>query len=474
MTESKQKFDCVVLGSGPGGYPAAIKAAQQGLSVALVESGDLGGTCLNRGCIPSKALIASARVYDTIQHADDFGITVGQVSFDYGKMVDRAQSVVSSIRKSLEGLLKANGITILRGHGKFISPRDIKVMGQDNVIVEGKSIIIATGSEPRIIPAFPCDYEQVHDSTSLLQLKTLPKKLVIIGGGVIGCEFASMYNLLGVEVEVVEMLPRILSTECQELSELLTRSFKSRGVEVHTDTFVEEVKKTAKGIEVRLKGGKTLHGDMALVSVGRKVNTDEIGLEAAGLKLNEQGAISIDERMRTSVDGIYAIGDVTAKWWLAHVATHNGLVAASQAAGVPMLMHENAVPSVVFTDPEIASVGMTADQAEQAGYTTRVGRYPFKALGKSQAIGHTDGFAQVVSDAHTGQILGAQIAGHEAATLIAQMALAVANELTVDCLVDTIHAHPTTPEAWMEAALLARGTPLHFPPKRKREAHVAS
>ena len=473
MTGLKQQFDCVVLGSGPGGYPAAIKAAQQGLSVALIEVGDLGGTCLNRGCIPSKALIAAARAYNAIQHAEKLGITVQKVSFDYSKMVDRAQSVVTTIRKSLTGLLKANGIAILRGCGKFISPSEIKVMGDDNAIVEGKSIIIATGSEPRVIPAFPCDQQRIHDSTSLLQMKTLPKKLVVIGGGVIGCEFASMYNLLGVDVEIVEMLPRILSTECEELSDILTKSLTDRGVAIHVNAFVEGVEKSPKGITVRLKGGKTLKGDMALVSVGRKVNTDAIGLEAAGLKVNENGSLSVDSRMRTSVEGIYAIGDVTAKWWLAHVATHNGLVAASQVAGVPLLMHENAVPSVVFTDPEIASVGMTAQQAEESGYTVRVGRYPFKALGKSLATGHAEGFAQVVSDAGTGQILGAQIAGHEAATLIAEMALAVANELTLDCVVDTIHAHPTTPEAWMEAALLARGTPIHFPPKRKREAHVS-
>jgi len=472
MEDSQKKFDCVVLGSGPGGYPAAIRAAQQGLAVALIESGDLGGTCLNRGCIPSKALIASARVYHTIKNSKEYGISVDKVSFDYGKMVDRAQSVVKSIRKSLEGLLNANGITILRGHGKFISPREIKVLGEDNIVAEGDSIIIASGSEPRVIPAFPCDGELIHDSTSFLLLKDLPKKLIVIGGGVIGCEFASMMNLLGVEVEVVEMLPRILSTECRELSEILTKSLEARGVKIHTEALVEEVSSSKKGVVVKLKDRDSIKGDMALVSVGRKVNSDEIGLEAAGLKTNEQGAIEVDERMRTAVDGIYAIGDVTAKWWLAHVATHNGLVAASQIANAPMLMHENAVPSVVFTDPEISSAGMSPSEAEEAGYNVRVGKYPFKSLGKSQAVGRTEGFAQVVSDAKTGQILGAQIAGHEAATLIAEMTVAIANELTVDCLVDTIHAHPTTPEAWMEAALLARGTPIHFPPKRKREQHV--
>ncbi|NGX58415.1 MAG: Dihydrolipoyl dehydrogenase [Chlamydiae bacterium] len=471
MAEKRQSFDCAVIGSGPGGYPAAIKAAQNGLSVALIESGDLGGTCLNRGCIPSKALIASARIYDKIRRSEEFGITVEKVSFDYAKMVDRANTVVKNIRTSLTGLLKANGITIFKGFGKFVSPREIKVIGEDNAMIEAKQTIIASGSEPRLIPAFPCDYKTIHDSTSLLQLKKLPKKLIIIGGGVIGCEFASMYNLLGVDIEIVEMLPRILSTECQELSDVLTKSLEKRGVKIYTGVTVEAVES---GVQVKLQGGKVLKADMALVSVGRKVNTDDIGLEAAGIKLKENGAISVDECMRTGVDGIYAIGDVTAKWWLAHVATHNGLVAASQVAGIPMRMHENAIPSVVFTDPEIASVGMSPEQAEKHGVQIRVGSYPFKALGKSHAIGHTDGFAQVVSEAHSGQILGAQIAGHEAATLISEMALAVANELTLDCVVDTIHAHPTTPEAWMEAALLARGTPIHFPPKKKRERHVTS
>ncbi len=470
MTETKQHFDCVVLGSGPGGYPAAIRASQLGLSVALIEAKDLGGTCLNRGCIPSKALIASARAYHEITRSQQYGISVKEVSFDYRKMVERAQEVVTSIREGLSALLQANGITIFRGHGKFVSPRELKVLGEDNLVIEGKSVIIASGSEPRRIPAFECDGKRIHDSTSFLQLRELPKKMIVIGGGVIGCEFASMLSLLGVEVEIVEMLPCILSSESEALSQILTQELKARGVAIHTKVTVKGVEKTDCGIDVVLEEGKTLKGEMALVSVGRKVNSDEIGIEKAGLKTKPNGAIEVDSRMRTSVDGIYAIGDVTAHWWLAHVATHHGLVAASEAAGLPMDMHENAVPSIVFTDPEIASVGLTAEEAKEKGIKVQTGRYPFQALGKSKATGHPNGFAEIVADQETGQILGAQVAGQEAASLIAEMTLAIANELTIDCLVGTIHAHPTLPEVWLEAALVARGTPIHLPPKKRKEA----
>jgi dihydrolipoamide dehydrogenase len=474
MSEKDTHFDLTVIGSGPGGYPAAIRAAQTGAKVALIESQELGGTCLNRGCIPSKALIACARMYHNFTKAEDFGLSADNVSFDYPKMVDRADKIVKKIRKGVEGLVKANGITLFRGFGKFTAPNQIKILGEDNVLIESDKTLIASGSEPRIIPAFQCDGELVHDSTSMLKLKKLPKKLIVIGGGVIGCEFASMYNLLGVEVVVLEMLPRILTTECEELSEILADSLAKRGVEIHTEVAVKEVKKSKSGVEVMIEGGSYFKADMALVSVGRKVNSFDIGLDAAGVLVKDNGVVETNEKMETGVDSIYAIGDITGKWWLAHVATHHGLIAVSNALGQRAVMHENAVPSVIFTDPEIASVGLTPEKAHDEGIAVTVGRYPFQALGKSQAIGHPEGFAQVVADKKTGQVLGAQIAGHEAATLIAEMALAVANELTLDCVFDTIHAHPTTPEAWMEAALLANGTPIHLPPKKKRESDVAS
>lgn len=465
-----QKFDVAVLGSGPGGYPAAIRAAQNGKSVALIEAKDIGGTCLNRGCIPSKTLIANAEVLSKINDAEEFGIKVGQVSFDYSKMVDRKESVVGNIRKSLEGLIAANKITILRGYGRFTSPHSLKIMGKDNVEIFADKIIIATGSEPRNIPAFPFDYKKVHDSTSLLEMRQLPKKMAIIGGGVIGCEFASLYAILGVEVTILEMMPRIIPMEAEAVSNALAKALKDKGIKIETGVKVEGIDTSGKGVKVLLGQGKEVLADIALVSVGRKLNTHDIGLDKAGILVQDNGIIPVNEKMETQVDGIYAIGDIASKWWLAHVATHQAMVAANNATGHPAVMHYNAVPSVIFTHPEVATVGLSLEAALEKGYRAATGSFPFQALGKSQAALQTDGFAQIVVDKNTGQVLGAQVVGHEASTLIAQMALVIANELTVECITETIHAHPTIAEAWMEAAFLGADAPLHWPPKAGKKA----
>lgn len=465
MEEQKKRFDIAVIGSGPGGYPAAIKAAQNGKSVALIEAKDTGGTCLNRGCIPSKTLIASAEVLHKIQEAENFGIVVGSVQFDYSKMVDRKDNVVEQIRKSLEGLIASNKITMFRGYGKLTSPKTIKIIGKDNIEITADHIIIATGSEPRNIPAFPFDYKKVHDSTSLLELRELPKKLAIVGGGVIGCEFASLYSILGVEVTILEMMPRIIPMEAESVSTALTKAFKKKGINIETSVAVEGIDTSGNGVKVQLSGGKTIEADIALVAVGRKLNTSNIGLDQAGVLVLDNGMIAVNEKMETSTPGIYAIGDIASKWWLAHVATHQGLIAASNATGHPMRMNYHSVPSVIFTSPEIATVGMSLEQALEKGYRATTGSFPFQALGKSQAALQTDGFAQIVLDKATGQILGAQVVGHEASTLIAEMAIVITNELTVECITETIHAHPTIAEAWMEAAFLGEDAPLHWPPK---------
>jgi len=465
-TQSR-RFDVVVIGGGPGGYPAAIKAAQNGKSVALIEANLLGGTCLNRGCIPSKTLIASAEILHRIREAEAFGIAVGSVSFNYAKMVERKDAVVQKIRKSLEGLIKANKITLFRGFGSFMSPRTIKVVGQDNATIFGDNIIIATGSEPRMIPAFPCDYKKIHDSTSLLELKELPKKLAIIGGGVIGCEFASLYSLLGVETTILEMMPRIIPMEAEAVSSALTKAFSRAGITMETNAVVESIDTSGSGVTVHLAGKKSFSADIALVAVGRTLNTTNIGLEKAGIAVLDNGLISVNDRMETTVAGIYAVGDIASKWWLAHVATHQGLTAANNATGHPMSINYNAVPSVIFTYPEIATVGLSLEQALANGHQATLGVFPFQALGKSQAALQTDGFAQIVIDKVTGQVLGAQVVGHEASSLIAEMAIVIANELTVECITETIHAHPTIAEAWMEAAFISEGQPLHWPPKQK-------
>lgn len=463
----KEKFDIAVIGGGPGGYPAAIKAAQQGKTVALIEAKELGGTCLNRGCIPSKALISGAELLHRIQDAENFGISVGKVSFDYSKMVHRKDKVVQNVRKGLEGLIAANKITLFRGFGKFVSPTEIKVTGTDNALITADKIIIATGSEPRNLSAFPFDYKQIHDSTSLLEMETLPKSIVIIGGGIIGCEFASLYAAFNVDVTILEMLPRIIPMEDSGVSQVLTKAFTKKGIKIKTGVTVAGIDKSKKGISARLDSGEKFDADIALVAVGRALNTSKIDLEKAGVIVNGNGLIPVDDKMETNVPGIYAIGDIASKWWLAHVASHQGIIAASNAVGHPAHMNYNAVPSVIFTDPEIATVGMTLEAAKAQGFQASIGAFPFQALGKSQATMQTEGFAQIVLDKRTGQILGAQVVGYGASILIAEMALAIANELTIECVADTIHAHPTVTEAWMEAALVGMNTPIHLPPKRK-------
>jgi dihydrolipoamide dehydrogenase len=464
----RKKFDIAVIGAGPGGYVAAIKAAQNGKQVCLIEKGLMGGSCLNVGCIPTKALLANAELMRHIRDAAQFGITTGPVSFDFSKMKLQKDAVISKIRKSLEGLIQSNQIVILRGHAEFTSPKEIKVKGEDNALVYAENTIIATGSEPLDIPAFPCDHKRIFNSSSILELQTLPKTIAIIGGGYIGCEFASLYAAFGVKVIILEALSSIVLTQGRGIADTLTRAFIKQGIDVQTDVFVEKIDQTANGLQVQLRGKAPVECDIALVAVGRKVVSNNLGLENAGVKRTDKGAIEVDERMQTNVPGIYAIGDVTGKFLLAHVASHQGIVAATNAIGQEAIMHYNAVPAVIFTTPEIATVGMTLEQALEAGYAATAGKFPFQALGKSIATMETEGFAQIVSDKKTGEILGAQVVGHDASTLIAEMALAIANELTVESISETIHAHPTVAEAWLEAALLAMDTPIHMPPKMKR------
>lgn len=455
-------FDIIVIGAGPAGYPAAIRAAQRGKSVALVDGKEVGGTCLNRGCIPSKAMIASAEEYNHITHAAEFGISVSSLTFDYTKFVQRKDSVVEKIRKSLEGLIAANKITLIKGWATFVNPRTIK-MGSDTYTCD--QLILAMGSEPKEIPSMPVDHSTILDSTSMLNLSVFPKSLVVIGGGVIGCEFASMLSLLGCKVTILEMLPRILPAECESLSKALTKIFEKRGITVRPGVSVKNVEQKNGEAVVTLESGEKLVAEKALISVGRSLNTRSHGIETLGIKVDDKGIVQVNSKMETSVKNVYAVGDIASKWWLAHVGTHQGLVAADNACGVEAHMRYDAIPNVIFTHPEVASVGLSLAQATEQGHKAILGQFPFQALGKSQAAMETDGFAQVVVDEATHQILGAQVIGYDAANLIAQMTLAIANELTCECITETIHAHPTLSEAWLEASLIAEGIPVHFPPK---------
>ncbi|MBS0654791.1 MAG: dihydrolipoyl dehydrogenase [Verrucomicrobia bacterium] len=457
----EKRFDVAVLGSGPGGYPAAIRLAQKGLKVALIEAKEVGGTCLNRGCIPTKALIANAEVLHSIRRAQKFGIQVQGVELDFSNMQKSKDEAVTRLRNSLEGLIQANGISLIRGRGTFISANQIKVQGKDNCVIWADNIIIATGSEPREIAAFAFDGTLIHSSTSILALEKLPASMAIVGGGVIGCEFASLYAELGVKVTLIEALERILPLECSTISTALNRSFQKRGIEILTSSPVQAIEKRSNGVTVRLQGDKNVEADIALVAIGRALNSDSLGLEAAGV-IVKKGSIEVDDEMRTNVPGIYAIGDVSGKTLYAHTATHQGFVAVSNILGEKARMNYDAVPGVIFTIPEIGSCGLCLEEAKKRGYNAKLSSYPMQALGKAQVTFQTEGFAQLVVDADTGQILGAQVVGHEAGNLLAPITLAITNELTVESITETIHAHPTLSEAWMESAFIAEGMPLHW------------
>lgn len=461
----RKKVDIAVIGSGPGGYVAAIRAAQLGKSVALIEKDLLGGCCLNVGCIPTKTLIANAAVLHQVRRAKDFGITTGPVSFHYDQMKKRKDQVIAKIRGSLDGLIRSNKITIYRGVAQFESPHLLKVTGEDPLFLEADKVIIATGSVPMDIKAFPCDHKRILNSTSILELTETPKSLAIVGGGYIGCEFASFFAELGTKVTILEALPTILTAQGAAIARFMTKTFTANGIDIQTGVTVKDIENKQSYVHITFVNGKAMDADLVLVAAGRRVYTEGLHLEKAGIKTTDKGFIETNDQMETDVRGIYAVGDVTGKWMLAHVASHQGIVAGTSAANLQAKMHYEAVPAVVFTAPEIATVGLTLEQAQQQGFDATAGSYPFQALGKAQASMDTEGFAQVISEKKTGQILGAVVVGCEASNLIGEMALAIQNELTLESIVKTIHAHPTVAEAWIEAALIARGTPIHFPPK---------
>lgn len=458
-------FDCVVIGSGPGGYVAAITAAQQGLKTALIEDQLAGGTCLNRGCIPSKALLVGANLCTQIKHAEQFGIHVDSFSINYPAMVQRKDRVVTSIRQGLEGLIRSNKITLFRGRGSLISSYEVKVQGTDEAILKTKNIILATGSEPRPFPGVAFS-PRILCSTGILNLQTLPKKLAIIGGGVIGCEFASLFNALGVDVTIIEAAKDILAVSNADISKTMANKFTNQGIRILTSATISLLEDCGEYAKMNVNGTEETF-DYVLVAIGRSLNTSNIGLNQAGVICDERGIIPTDEMMRTNVPNIFAIGDITGKWMLAHVASHQGIIAGKNAAGHQEIMDYNTIPSVIFTFPEIALVGLSLQEAQQQNIPAKLHKFPFQAIGKAVAMAEADGFAAIISHESTQQILGAYVVGPHAASLIAEMTLAIKNELTLPCVYETIHAHPTLSEIWSESALLASNQPLHLPPKAK-------
>ena len=454
-------YDVVILGAGPGGYVAALRAAQLGASVCLIEKDVVGGTCLNRGCIPSKALIHSAALWKRAKEGGAFGVTASNWAFDWGTAQKRKNEVVSVQVKGVHMLLGAAKVEVKQGMGSLVDARTVKISRNGAAeSVTGKAIIIACGSEPAGIPGVRVDGERVLTSTEALQLTELPRTFLIVGGGVIGMEFASMLSSLGTAVTVVEMLPQILAMEDPMLVRVLQGALQKQGVAFHVNTKVEKVEVTPAGVRLQISSGTSLEAERVLIATGRSLNSKGIGLEAVGVQV-ERGAIQVDERMQTSVSGIYAIGDVTGLSLLAHVASMQGLVAAVNATGGRAAMDYSAIPNCIYTDPEIASVGLSEPRAKEQGRAVKVGRFNFAALGKAMCIGETAGMVKVVADAQTDLVLGIGIAGPHATDIIAEGVLAVRHGLTAAQVAEAIHAHPTLPEAVGEAMHDVHGQAIH-------------
>lgn len=459
-----ETFDVVVIGAGPGGYPAAIRAAQLGASVAIVEKEQLGGTCLNWGCIPTKTLIAAADAFARIKHAAAFGITVKDASVDYAAMLGHKNKVVTQLKGGIKQLLTANGVKQFAGTASFKDRSTIAI--SDGTVIGAKKVIIATGSTSAM-PGFLPKHERVVESRGFLDRDKLPGSLIVMGGGFIGCELACMAAMLGVRVTIVELLEDILLLLDPDVRrEVRGTMEKNLGIRVLTGKALEKVAADAKGVSGQF-GDETLMADLLLCAVGRKPVTDGLALANARLKTNERGYIETDDYCRTKVATIFAIGDVTGKTQLAHYATSQGIAAAENAVTVKPHKHENLVPNVIFTTPEVGTVGLSEDEAKKANRAVKTGKFRFGGLGKALAANETTGFVKWIADASTDQLLGAAAVGPHATELIAEAASVIRSELTVKELGRTIHAHPTFSESWVEAAHALHGECIHAPPKRK-------
>jgi dihydrolipoamide dehydrogenase len=464
--------DIVVIGGGPGGYVAAIRAAQMGGKVTLIEKEHLGGTCLNWGCIPTKALLRGVEILDLLEGGKDFGIQIGSVAVDFPKLMARKDRAVKTLVSGVSGLMKANGIEVIKGQAKLVSPQRIEVVNdqQAKEIYQAKKIILATGSISAEIPIPGGKLPGVIDSYGALQMKQVPESLVIIGGGPIGLEFGTIYAALGAKVAVLEMLPQILPSEDPEIAASLEKSLRRFKIQTLTGAKVQGITEGPEGkLQVTaLAGGeeKNFSAQYVLMAVGRKANVDGLGLEEAGVKFGKKG-IEVNERMETNVPGIYAIGDVTGKWLLAHYAMAQGEVAAKNALGQEAQMDERVVPRCVYTLPEVASVGLTEQKAMEEGYEIKVGRFPFAANGKATILGERNGFVKIVAERKYDEILGVHIFGPHATDLIGEAVVAMRLEGTAPDIAHAIHPHPTLTEAMMEAAFDVEGTAVHIPPRKK-------
>ncbi|TXI85583.1 MAG: dihydrolipoyl dehydrogenase [Crocinitomicaceae bacterium] len=461
-------YDIIVIGSGPGGYVTAIRASQLGLKTAIVERESLGGICLNWGCIPTKALLKSANVYEYLQHASDYGITVKEGTADFNAIIDRSRGVANGMSNGIQFLMKKNKIDVIKGSGKIKAGKKVEVTAEDGTVTEfsaDKGVILATGARSRKLPNIPQDGEKIIGYREAMTLKTQPKRLVVVGSGAIGVEFAYFYNTLGTEVTIVEFMPNIVPVEDEEVSKQMEKSFKKAGINILTNASVETVEKTVSGCIVTVKtakGEEKIECDVVLSAVGIETNIEGIGLEDVGIA-TDKGRILVNDFYQTNIPGYYAIGDIVPGPALAHVASAEGIICVEKIAGHhPEPLDYGNIPGCTYASPEIASVGMTEKAAKAAGLDIKVGKFPFSASGKASAAGAKDGFVKLIFDAKYGELLGAHMIGANVTEMIAEIVAVRKLEVTGEALIKTVHPHPTMSEAVMEAAAAAYGEVIHL------------
>lgn len=461
-------YDIIVIGSGPGGYVAAIRASQLGLKTAVVEKESLGGICLNWGCIPTKALLKSGNVYEYISHAKEYGITVKDAQVDFGAVIERSRGVANGMSQGIQFLMKKNKIDIIKGFGKVKAGKVVEVLGEDGKATEYKAekgIILATGARSRNLPNLQQDGKKIIGYREALVLPEQPKKLVVVGSGAIGVEFAYFYNSIGTEVTVVEFMPNIVPIEDEEVSKQLEKSFKKSGIKVMTSSSVEKVDTAGKGCKVTVKtakGEEIIECDIVLSAVGIETNIGGIGLEEIGIA-TDKGKVLVDDYYQTNIPGYFAIGDIVPGPALAHVASHEGIICVEKIAGLnPHPINYGNIPGCTYCNPEIASVGMTEKKAKEEGIDIKVGKFPFSASGKASAAGAKDGFVKLIFDAKYGELLGAHMIGANVTEMIAEAVIARELEATGEAIIKTVHPHPTMSEAVMEAAAAAYGEVIHL------------
>ena len=466
-------YDLIVLGSGPGGYVAAIRASQLGLKVAIVERERLGGICLNWGCIPTKALLRTSEIFHYMTHAQAYGLSVEKPAFDLAKVVDRSRKVAGQLNAGVKGLMKKNKITVVEGTGKLTAKGKLTVRNGDKTTdLEGKHIILATGARARDLPFAKADGERIWTYRNAMTPTEMPTDLLVIGSGAIGVEFASFYSDMGAKVTIVEMLDRILPVEDADVSDFMTKALTKQGMTILTKAGVEKIEAGKSGVKATIKGadGKSEVKDFShcIVAIGIVPNTEEIGLEALGVK-TDRGHVVADDMCRTNVEGLWAIGDITGAPWLAHKASHEGIIAAEAIAAAlgnkdvhPHAMNKANIPGCTYSRPQVASVGLTEAKAKEAGYELKVGKFPFIGNGKAIALGEAEGFVKTVFDAKTGELLGAHMVGAEVTELIEGYTVAKQLETTEADLMETVFPHPTLSEMMHESVLSAYGRAIHF------------